>query len=449
MSPSPSIFRGLFAVILTLITAADAAAQELGYLTCKPPTYELAFPQAAAEVAPTLRLKDLKPTGGERFGSALALNLEIVDQPDFVAVNETIPSRRDPDVELSVVRLRPARDSALGKGTVTLNLAAFFDNVDEINARYTAINKHRKLFDLSGEDPVAVQGNAFRFFARTRARDRWGRFLSGLLLSGALAQRAEPATGPPLPRDDEHEGTFKLSFDPAGLFVTGEQLGKAVASLTAYAKAYDNPKVLGALPACPPADDICLRKLAGMPAGRQLWTAIIPKLEIKSVDQFDFFQVGSRFATSSILEETIETVTLTWDLKRAFGVAGQRRAAVASLAAIRALKKNLVSDLPSIKPVDFKFSAAPYQLVYLKLEVEHAIGSVAWQIARLSKDRGCQMSEKGEVFPGISFDGNRLVGYPKIAGTCEFGLRVADEVGRQSPGHLCALTIPQAEAETK
>jgi hypothetical protein len=142
--------------------------------------------------------------------------------------------------------------------------------------------------------------------------------------------------------------------------------------------------------------------------------ALLPKLEAKTVDQFNYFEARSQFATSPFLEESIETYTLTWSLKRAFDLAA----------------------------VDLTFEAGARKLVYIPLMVERALGDVAWQRTVLSSDSACQVSGKAEVFPGVSIDAGRLIGYPSSSGVCEFALRVVDELGRSSPAQVCRLAIP-------
>ena len=67
--------------------------------------------------------------------------------------------------------------------------------------------------------------------------------------------------------------------------------------------------------------------------------------------------------------------------------------------------------------------------MYLKLEVEHAIGKVEWDFEPRAGDKGCKSSAKGEVIPGVSFEGTRLVDYPKIAATCKFALALSTRPG--------------------
>lgn len=429
------------AIILVFLFICPAAlsAGPLSRFECEPATRSTAPPTKSDPKAEgLLQPKALKPTGGERLLSSVSLRLDVLDQADFVASNETRALPSNPDMEVPVVVFRPARDEALLKGSVSFNLAAFFDDVDALSSRYSTLQKNHKLFDLDKPDPVDT-GDAFDYFARRRTGDRWGRLFSGLTLTGGLAERASKVTDPILPPEDEHEGVWGLTFDPTKLFVTDEQINTAIATTIAYSKAYQNPDVLAHLPDCPKNVQACVKQLSAEGAS-PLWMTLLPTFEVKSVDQFDFFTLNERFRSTSLLEDSIETYTFKWDLARSFATSKKREARVKAAATLTALQKKRRNRV-AIASINAQFRSGKLELVYLPLKVENAIEKATLEVWDRTGASFCHKAKKGEVFPGLAIDGTRITGYPTETGSCTFLLRAKDVVGRTSSTMSCTIEI--------
>lgn len=431
------------AALLTPSGSADAATDTTLWIECggdralvqSTPEDDSAKPEA------TLTVEQVLPDWNERFWSGLTLKLEFLDQEDFFIEKVTLPPRAPEGEDREVEVFRPNPDRYVWKSTLSFDLGKFYRSPAQLKDAYSAVYNHRDWFKR-GSDPLSTEraeGPLVDYFARARGEDRGARILSGVSGYVAIADRPRIQKGAPLPSEvfaeEEYDETYGIKIDPSKWFVTGEDWAAAYAATLAYARAYEKPEVLEIPHPCSgQVDRRCLNLRARRSSAERFLSTVLPVFEFKAVDQFDFIQLGGgSFVTSDLLDDTLETYTLTWDLSRAFGGAKER---IAALGALEALKKMQPKGKPALVWAEgTRIPVTPGELLYLPFRTKGGLAPYTWS----AEQKDCE-SGKDELLPGASLtDGGLLVGYPKkVPEGCQFTLRVRDAVG-QTAALACSV----------
>jgi hypothetical protein len=422
-------------LLATLVGVSEkpcsADSIEKGTLRCSPDSEPQAIsrPESTGEEQKggTLTVNNLLPTGAERFLGMWSLVGEIQDTPDFFATTTEIagPPNREPR---TIIEFFPNPDQYLWKATLTLSPSQFFLLPSDLEAAYSVVLKNSKLFDVTS-DPLSLEDHKIEYFARRRGIDRFGRALSGLTFSAAVSERPRLEGGAPLPEPiftkDKRAETYGFKFDPLPWFVTGSEQASAYSALGAYAKAYKRKDIAESItPLCKDQNYVkCVEEVAGFSRSKRLAIALLPIFEYKSVDQFDFINVGGRFIFSPIFDQTIETYAVTWDLKRAFKISKEKLGAVAAIQASQDISVQAPMIEIGAKPVNLKIG----ELVYLKFRANGGVKDLAWSV-----ESTCPGVTEGSALNGVVLEGDGLLaGYPEgEIQTCRFIVSVTDAVGR-------------------
>jgi len=208
--------------------------------------------------------------------------------------------------------------------------------------------------DMSVFDCVAVGGS------------RLGRALSGLTVTATLSERAAVSQGVLVP-----EGSFsnhyaiagEVKFDPSQVFLTGTDW-KAAADAIIKMKLIDfkHDKGLKKYEICTDPTEVqsliqqhvdkpdgpkdwwrCVSDLAGTRHKGFIALAFLPTIDFKRQTQFDFVQY-SGLLSGEPLEAGLNTLTFTWDLRRAIASASTRSDAFEALKAILQAKQERRKD---------------------------------------------------------------------------------------------------------
>lgn len=442
MIKSKILIIAALSLISTLASPEYALTQaNSGTLNCRSTsdsTPLMPAPGGGSEVSTggVLEVGDILPQLSERLLSTLSLTGEIQDTQDFFTRTVEIagPSNREPR---TVVEFLPNPDQYLWKATLTVSPSQMFLSASDLETAYGAVAKNRKLF-RTDYDPLSLVDDELGYFSRSRRADRAGRVLSSVTFSVAVSQRpsldGQSTLPDPVINEDRAVQTYSVKIDPLSWFVTGTEKASAYSALGAYAKAYKKSEAVETLliPCKNQNDRDCLRELSGLSGRGRFWVAVLPVFEYKSVDQFDFVNAGGRYLFAPLVEDTIETYTVTWDLKRAFKASKER---ISALSAVQAAA-DLRSPAPSIEPVGI-LRISRGELFYLRLRAKNGIKDLTWNVL------GSTCSEAATNIPlkGITLEGDGLLsGYPENElQACEFLVSVTDAVGR-STQVICSVT---------
>jgi hypothetical protein len=375
-----------------------------------------------------LKVADLLPNAFEQLASVFKLEGEIADQPDFVWVEVELPDDQGSTFE---PRVNPNR--SLWKATLSADLSKLMTTPSELKTAYETAARNREWFDLS-EDPVADVHDALAYFARARSCDFWGkRLLAGFSASFSVAEQPDELDGNNRELDG-HVETFSVTWDPASLLVTGSDWEAAASTLRAYAQLSGRPELLGDQSSCKtPGSKRCLRQTSGLSGGREWFAALIPKLQFKTVDQFDYIKAGGQYFSTELSDKTIETYTITWDFGRAARLKRENAAAVRFLASASD-KSGLAPpaiELPLAVTVEGGgVPVAPRELFYLQFETQKHGEGLRWSL--MGRDCSAPTNTTGmEVLPGLRLRSDGLVaGYPEAVQPSEICVQVTDVFSR-------------------
>lgn len=432
------------AVMLSVFMAHEAPAVEPGgWIQCTRDTATAAAPTPKPPVAgqSQLLVDDLLPGPAERWSRLLQVKGEFLDQEDFFVQQILLPSRRE-DEERLVKVFRANPDHYLWKSTVSLDFSRLVWSADELKTAYEAAANSSKWFDTA-VDPLALeraQNDVVRYFARARPEDRFDRLLNSLTMFVAVADRPSLRNGTLLPdpinRQDEYDETYGVKIDTSRWFLSGSDWAKAYAATAAYARAFKRPSVLDFPHPCSgQVNRRCLDQATTLSGLERLLDTILPVIEFKLVDQFDFVQDGARFISTDLADDSLETYTVTWDFARVFGAAKQR---AEMLAALQALEKVREKGQPAIGWREgTKIPLRAGELIYLQFESQGGLSPIQWSV----NPKECGGNPDFEVLPGTSLSKSTglLSGYPSaIPEKCRFSISVADSLG-QTASLACSV----------
>jgi hypothetical protein len=399
------------------------------------------------ESSSKLAASDLLPSRRQRLFSMLKLEAEILDQPDYIWKTDDDDDDQ-PDLRVatsaaddSEPRATRNPDQWLWKATLTLDLSKFMLSSSAFKDAFNTMRENPEWFNLD-DDPLANEPDPLTYLARARPADCWGsRLLAGFSASVSVARRPEETDDMPT-EDDPTIKTFSLSWDPASLLVKGTDWEAAAAALQSYAEVYDRPETLLGLSACgtPPRRE-CVLKASGLSRGWRVFLALVPKLQVKSVDQFDYVKAGRNIFLDTLSDKTIETYTLTWDFSRAAQVTAERNAALRfhRLSATAAPAPAPEIRLP--RAITSSAGGLPLtagQLFYIQLETRQPGQKLKWAVVEGRTARSQVQSDQGS--PGLHLRGDGLLaGYPQDIREGSFDIEVTDAFSR-TDSIRCTIT---------
>ncbi len=221
----------------------------------------------------------------------------------------------------------------------------------------------KKWIDLS---PICGKGSALRCIAR--GGSEWGRILSGLTVSASAAERQRLEKGPQIPNTflNNYGLTGDIKFDPSQLFLTPTDWNNAIKALSSISNAgvSGNPadrRLMNEYGNCldlrnvklPPDQkqtgetpsrswDDCVKEMAPIRHhSTAVLMAVVPTFEYKRVSQFDFLKNSGILITNPAtpnVESGLNTVSFTWDLRRAISPPTARSDALAIMSKANAEK---------------------------------------------------------------------------------------------------------------
>ena len=133
-------------------------------------------------------------------------------------------------------------------------------------------------------------------------------------------------------------------------------------------------------------------------------------------------QAGANFVPTSLLEDSIDTIKVTWDLGTTLDTSAHRRAALAAIAKHyeirkreRALETGPVISAPTLGKL------LPGEVVVHQLAATGTVGKVSWELDRDSRGKGFRVSAGGLLF-----------GSPTKAGSLSLTVMACDSWGNRS-----------------
>jgi hypothetical protein len=280
---------------------------------------------------------------------------------------------------------RPNDNPELEKYELSVNLSKVFWSSDELVDAYQLAESTATLSMLDASSfrsqylSDAMNGqDVLAFFARTENGKTSGlrRFATAWTFSAGQSERQRHGLG-----SDDWEETWGFVFDPKKWILTSDRVLTAYKGLQAYTKVHGVPSGLtdGSVMDRPTPT---LRRWSGLPIMSQGAVALIPTVEFKTVDQFDFLTVGSLLVPSPHIEGSIETVTLTWDLSASLDTTKKRRDALRAIALHRELvERDRVKILPRAPRNVPRFCVGDF--LTLQFTVEPGIEEPRWNVDRL------------------------------------------------------------------
>ncbi|HVL66356.1 MAG TPA: hypothetical protein VM364_03745 [Vicinamibacterales bacterium] len=380
---------------------------------------------------------DVLPRLPERVLRSLQVGYQITDNTDFVVAK--VPAENG-DANDDLIR-NP--DQRLWKVTYGIRLADWLLSPSEIADGYATLAAFASAYGASVRAPATWE--ELHRLARGRGWGVGSQLLSGL--SGSVSWSRRPhisGLDAAFQGTDETIRTWDMKFDPAPLFTSAAARKAGYAALGSYLAAFGKPHD----PAWSDVDSCkmksfsdCVEALnsrAGAGLSSLLGT-LLPTFEIKSLDEFDFRQVGGRFILPlpSQRESSLETYSFTWDLRRILnGRRTERANAIAAAKAHADVQKALNAPGFSIPSQSLRTPVAgePY---YARMETLSPVGRAVWTSERSS----------GEVFDGVKLapDGV-LYGTPRCdhpdGCTRTFIARVTDEAKRTAECSVTIRTVP-------
>lgn len=367
-----------------------------------------------------LRASHLLPGAGQRFMRSLGPKWEISDLPNTV-VEDDMPSRN--------------LEGVLWKVSFTFNPGDLLTNETDYSTAYSALSKYKADFklDLKSADPYPHTIPEIEKFALTDFRGKIQRALALFSVSFGLAERplSERDLSPGKQDKDEIVESLTIKFDPSRLYDVGTSRKLAYETLLNYAKTFEKGLLGVPIPrSCTDPQEVlnnarnCLAALSHTTNGWRTLATFLPTIEFKTVDEYDFIKAGGQFTERLFPDERLETWTITWDLKRAFGVASRRADALSVLQTM----KQLAAPAPQIT-VPAQPAARIDEWFSFQLQIPPEVADGKWEFIDAggqalsdSPVRGIELGKKSGL----------LSGYPMQAGTFNFKVRVRDAFGREA-----------------
>lgn len=374
--------------------------------------------------ADTASILDILPPQGARLGRSLSFTFEIQDLPDkFHVVGD--------DNQIATLtnseNYTPTLKFSFRPGDVLLSSADLALALDVVSA-------NSSLLDASVQfDP---ERRTFDSFSRSLRKGH--RFLNALTFSGSATRRAEFENGSPLApeylREDKTATTWSLKFDSYLFFNPLAARESSYSAALGYGKLFGtagvgrghDPCDSFALAMAGPRTQVPRACLAALSRPRPKLAVLLPTIEVKSEDQFDFVRLGSNQYLPAA-EDTLETLSFTWDLSRAFSLGASRKTALAILKNHGDLQKAgpTIRKLAEQDPQEIVVRKGSF--VHRRLVADGGVEKVGWKVETpAGKKRICAL-------PGVELTGDGvLIGVPEQEGVFKINVVVSDGLKQEA-----------------
>lgn len=420
---------------LPMSTTPPAYAQDPGQLPPRQCDPRLVTPEGSTSESPStadndtsvwkIELGCLSSGKVSRFWRSFTINLSAIDQPD----NIIIARQSDlGNMEVDPVASFANPDDTLYQLKVDFKPEQWFKTTAELGAAYSSAKALAKAGLLTVEtDPTGDLVDKLRYFLRARPEDVWKRRLSAFSFSVAVSERARVSgtaiVDPIAFNRDKRDFTGSLTFDPDKWIFFPDRASAAYNALDDYAGVH---KAMTGLedPQEPCGQDSwpidCLETLSGIKRIKGRWiAALIPTVSWERKDQFDFFQSGTNFIPTPLLEDSIDTLKVTWDLSSTLDTSVHRRAALAAIAkhhAIRKREKDLEAGPQIVIPDLGKLSV--HEVVIHQMTAKKTVGKVSWKLEK-GAYQGFKVSKAGLLY-----------GSPRQTGRIRLKVEACDSWGK-------------------
>ncbi len=296
---------------------------------------------------------DLLPRFLRRLAAFATFDLEWTDTPDEIVgripVMEDMMNNRpragatDEPPPMFMEGLVENPQSYLQRFSFNFDLAQLFPTPAELNAAYAKLSDIKKHFDLdtkkfnrllgttSSDDQINGDDRIKRllhYFGRKRTRDVMARLLASFSTRVSFSERSVTLDNEnTVVRGDEFGTTFAVAFNPRRLISRAED-ADAHEALLHLAKLA--PEILDPEPLDPEKqadlwiarnDLKCLEAKSlkvcadeGISSMGIWMSALLPRVEFRIVDDFDFLRIGGQFPS----DRRTETLLLRWNLRPLF-----------------------------------------------------------------------------------------------------------------------------------
>lgn len=409
---------------------------------------------------------DLLPGPLSRFWRSTGFEFSWVDQRNCI-----VQSMLGSAGELVCAR-NPKSD--LRRVGFTLRPGRWFRSATDFSAAYAVAGGKatRGLVDAK-TDPLATDGiedkDKLDYLAWTGRGGPGKRFLAAFRITLSDSERSRVQGRDPLPRppDDESALTGTVRFDPDALVTFPGDLAAAYAALDAHTSLRrENRSGLEERPQCTEEDTSdpvdCLRRLTPHKLHGRWLAGLLPTIEFTRLDEFDFvYGVGNTnvFLTSPLLEESLDTIKVTWDLGSALNGASHRRNAVQAIALHHKLvKRDKMRQLTLTARPPADIAVAAGQLVHVPIYAEYSktgkdskteqVTSATWSLSVGPKEakEPKDLRPLKELNLSLTAEGI-LVGRPPKSQAKDLLLTVSDEYLNTWPrASACEGTDPRFRA---
>ena len=333
--------------------------------------------------------KYLLPGWKSRFGRSLSFSASLLDQPDYIPIGE---STENPSGFL------PNSTDKLGKFDISLSPGQWFRKSSDFSAAY-ALGKSSAtavLIDFSSDPLAALPPSLKRlnaghvtklqFLAWAGKGSGWKRLASAVGFTVAASERSAWVGSVPIPdsiRDrDRVVETYSLKLDAKHFLLFPGQVSAAYTALEAHTAISRLNRSGLEEGSCEAGQDSgnpvsCLEKLSKLKVSRRGLAGLVPSVEFKTVDEFDFVLSAGNFVGSRFLEDSLWTFNVTWDLGSALDTANHRREAIKAIALHHQLvKRDQMRNDELVLSVGRPGSVLKGQLLYLPLIAKYKTSKV-------------------------------------------------------------------------
>ncbi|MCG8463058.1 MAG: hypothetical protein MI919_42790 [Holophagales bacterium] len=342
----------------------------------------------------------------------------------------------------------------LEKREATLRPGRFFRTTAELDAAYKVATdkKTRRLID-SGSDPLRKVDEAEKLaeLASANSKGYIRRFFSAFEMTFGHSERdpTELKQDPASPefRSDDGEFVYRVTLDLDQLVVFPAEVREAYDTLERHLKLdplervelepFDSGQCAGDDPVR------CLRKTSGLPVRGRWLAGVLPTIKFETKDQFDFILAGGE--AFPLQEDTLETITVTWDLTSALDIAKQRRDAIKALAAHRRIQEREARrgrepllgkssiDLPKGFPLPVQLRSCYRGYSTDKGECEGRPPELTWKVHEVAQSRdGAEFEPLGDDHPIEINPKGQLKAEDAEPGRYRIRLCLVDDVGNAS-----------------
>jgi hypothetical protein len=274
------------------------------------------------------KIESLQPSWAGRFARGFQYDYKLTQQRGSVFVSE-LPTEKG---EITGFIRNP--QNYLQQHTITFKFGELFpDSLSLFKAGSDYLKKHPRAAGNSEElSNIFCKGKPL-ITCLAKGGSWWKRALMGTSINLNFTERTVVQDGlivSPAVFGQKYLVNGGFTFDPAKLFINASSWKKA------FDKVQEADKTLALLK----AND------EGIGSRRKPWrqpwaAALVPKVELKVLSQFDYVTLQGRLREAPFPERALNNLTFTWDLTRAIPDTQSRIDADAAYEAYNELKNNL------------------------------------------------------------------------------------------------------------